>query len=250
MRPQDLEPDMDALLARLAPDLADRWHGASDAEIERIEQLAIRPLPRFYRWFLSRMAGDLGRLAYPSVDFTARRVLKAYDEAEFDPHPRFLMIGYATSSDMPLHVFYDLEHPAGGDAHVGRAYDPTEELHVEFETFREMLAYGGVLTRRILVAPQRCKGVIESDDGDVIAHLAPKMYELGFSSPIPTGRFCAIHEADDTTLLTTADPTSEPRYHPFWLAGNDVGRMRRILGQIAVDTPLEVRVTDWTPPFR
>ncbi|PRP93717.1 hypothetical protein ENSA7_81450 [Enhygromyxa salina] len=44
MRPEDLEPELDELLLRIVPNLASQWRGAT-------EQIAGRPLPRFYRWF-------------------------------------------------------------------------------------------------------------------------------------------------------------------------------------------------------
>lgn len=250
MQPQDLEPELEALLVRLAPDLADRWEGATDEEIEQIEQLAGRPLPRFYRWFLMRMGRDRGLLAYPSLDFSAQRVLSAYGEAQFEPHPRLLMIGYETDPDMPLHVFYDLDHPTRQDARVTRAYDPTEELQVEFETLREMLVWGEMLVRRVMTAGHRCAGVIESGQDGIMAHIAPVMHHLGFMSPISTGPYCTIFETDDSVLLTTTNPSREPRYHPFSLGGEDVGRMRRLLGQLAALPSLEVRVDEWYPPLR
>lgn len=241
---------METLLTRLAPELAGRWCGASDDEIERVEQLAGRALPRFFRWLLLRMGRERGFFAYPSLDFSARRIIGAYDEAEFDPDPRFLMIGYETDQDMPLHVFYDLDHSVRDDARVGRTYDPTAELHVEFETLREMLAYGELLVRRVLVARHRCEGVIEGGHEDVASRLAAVMRELGFTSPITTGSFCTLHETSDATLLTTANPSRAPGCHPFYFGGDDVGRMRRILGQIAAASTLEVRVEQWAPPLR
>ncbi|WP_239014818.1 SMI1/KNR4 family protein [Archangium violaceum] len=71
---------MEEFLLRVVPNLGQQWRGATPDAIARIEQMAGRPLPPFYRWFLSRMGQSMGRLAYPSLDFSAQRVLERYAE--------------------------------------------------------------------------------------------------------------------------------------------------------------------------
>jgi hypothetical protein len=100
------------------PGLAEQWRGAAPDEVEQLERLAGCPLPRFYRWFLSRM----GPLAHPSQGFSARRVLDCYARKIVTPHPRFLLIGYESDEMMPLHAFHDLDAPARGDATVTARY--------------------------------------------------------------------------------------------------------------------------------
>ena len=118
MRPQELEPEIEELLLRLMPDLADRWKGATEDEIERLETIAGRELPRFYRWFLLRMGHDPGPLDYPTLDFSVPTILSAYEEPLFPPARRFFMIGYETNDMMPLHLLYDFEREVRDDAMV------------------------------------------------------------------------------------------------------------------------------------
>jgi len=54
------EASLEALLVRLLPGLAQQWQGAPGSEIDRIEAIAGRQLPPFYRWFLARMGRSMG----------------------------------------------------------------------------------------------------------------------------------------------------------------------------------------------
>ncbi|WP_437855494.1 hypothetical protein [Sorangium sp. So ce363] len=122
---QSLESATEALLVRIVPGLADQWQGASPDEIERIEQLAPGPLPAFYRWFLGKTGRSMGPMAYPSLDFSAQRVLWCYDEAlQVAPSRRFFLIGYETDEHKQLHVFYDLERGAGPRDTVPAVVEP------------------------------------------------------------------------------------------------------------------------------
>ena len=239
---------MEALLERLVPGLSANWQGASEAEIEQIEVIAGRPLPRFYRWFLMRMGRSMGRLAYQSLDFSARKVLTSYAEELFVPHPRFLMIGHESDEIMPLHVLYDLDFPARDDARVTKRHALGGASHHQFATFREMLAWGKFLHHGVEAMPQRCSGSFVDDGGDVLAHLDPVMASLGFKKPIPSGSHCALYEGASAAMATSATPGDEPRIHFFDLGGHDVGRLRRTLGVIGTETPLEVKISRWTPP--
>src|SRR5688572_28146806 len=109
---QGLESEFESLLVRLMPEADRGWRGASEAEIDEVEALAGRPLPRFYRWFLARMGHDMGGLSYPTVDFTVERVLAGNSEEHFPRDPRYFMIGFVTDEVAPLHVLYDFAHPA------------------------------------------------------------------------------------------------------------------------------------------
>lgn len=93
MRAQDLEPEMEALYSSLVPDFASQVVGTSEGDLERVEALSGRPLPRFYRWFLLRMGAHMGPFGYPTLDFTARAVLAAHSEHLVRRDSRFLMIG-------------------------------------------------------------------------------------------------------------------------------------------------------------
>lgn len=249
MRAQDLEPEMEELLLRLVPDLDSHWQGATDDEIEQIERIAARPLPRFYRWFLLRMGRSMGPFAYPSLDFSAPRVIGCYAEGLFLPHPRFQMIGHESNDMMPLHVLYDFERPARDDARVTKRHAMGGAIHDQFETFREMIAWGKFLTWRVKKLPQRCTGSFVNRGGDVISLLDPVMKSLGFKTVIPSGPCCALYDATHAAMVSDTTPGGDTDYHGFSLGGSDAGRLRRILGEIATESSLELKVDEWDPPL-
>lgn len=249
MRAQDLEPEMEELLLRLVPDLATHWEGATEDEIEQIERIAARPLPRFYRWFLMRMGRSMGPISYPSLDFSASKVIDYYAKELSRPSPRFLMIGHESDEVMPLHLLYDFEHPARDDARVVKGHIMCETSLAQYETFREMIAWGKFWTWRVEKFPQRCTGSFVNRGGDVISLLDPVMKSLGFKTPIPTGSCCALYDATHAAMVSDTTPGDDTEYHGFSLGGSDAGRLRRILGEIATESSLELKVDEWDPPL-
>lgn len=250
MRAQELEPELEALLLRLVPELAGGWQGASLQEIDRIEALAGRPLPRPYRWFLMRMGGSMGPLQYRSLDFSAAQVLSCYEQGLIRRDPRLFMIGYETDEIMPLHLFYDFDHPARDDARVTLIHAMGGARHAQFDTLREMLAWGGLSTLGIGKLPQVCRGSLRGESGAVLSQLDAVMFPLGFKKPIPTGVNCGLYERGDASLSASATPRDPPDHlHFFNFGAADAGTLRRILGVIANESSLEVTIKSWTPPL-
>lgn len=251
MSPSLTELEMEELLLRVVPKLEEQWQGATPDMIERIERLAGRPLPSFYRWFLSRMGKNMGALAYPTLDFSAQRVLACYAQKLVAPSPRFLLIGHESDEMMPLHVFYDFDAPTRQDALVTERHAMGGELHDSFETLREMLAWGALLKFRVNTLPQRCEGILSTDEPDLLSRLEPLMSGLGFTQPIPTGPYCGLYEREDVVLLCTRTPREELiGNQPFTLGGRNAGVLRKLLGSIASESSLEVEVDEWTPALR
>lgn len=239
---------MEALLLRIVPGLSKEWQGATPDEIARIEQLAGRALPPFYRWFLSRMGRSMGRLAYPTLDFSASRVLACYGEKLVAPEPRFFLIAHESDEAMPLHLFYDLEAPARSDALVTSRDAQGNEQHDGFETLREMLAWGAWLQFRVGTLPQQCEGMITGDPAGLLSRLDPVMSRLGFTQPIPTGPYCRLYERADAAMLCKSPPSEDfEGSQVFTLGGANAGTLRRILGEIATEPSLEVEVDEWKP---
>jgi hypothetical protein len=248
MQPQELGQALEDLFRRLEPAAVAQWRGATPDEIQQLEQIAGRPLPEFYRWFLARMGQSTGLQAYGTMDLSLPKVLECYAQKRVAPDPRFLLIGYENEEHMPLHLFYDLERPARDDAQVGRQYGPRDETNPEFETFHEMLAWGVVLRRRIQLLPQRCVGTFSLERGEILSQLAPVMESLGFTQPLPTGAYCAVFERDDAAMVVRAIPRDEPpEFQVFRLAGPDEVALRRVLGALGTRTSLQVEIDDWDP---
>lgn len=246
----ELEPEMEQLLARLVPDFTSQVEGATADEIDAIERLAGRPLPRFYQWFLWRMGTDMGPLAYRSLDFSARRVLAAYEDGTFKPDPRLLMIGYETDPIYPVHIAYDLDHPVRDDARVTRAAGEPLLDDLSFETFREMLAYGVLSRARLLDHAQRLEAVLSDKSARAVAsQLAPVMATLGFTSPIETGEYCSLFEREDALLVGFMYLGSSPAMQATSLGAPSQAEIRRILGAITSETGLEVDIDEWDPPL-
>jgi hypothetical protein len=247
---QGLELELEEFLLRVVPGLAAQWQGTTPDEISQIERLVDRPLPPFYRWFLSRMGQSMGPLAYPRLDFSARRVLACYAEKLVVPHPRFLLIGHESDEMMPLHVFYDLDFPVRADARVTKRHALGGDLHDQFETLREMLAWGALLNFRVGKMPQRCRALLTGDDPDILSHLDPVMEGFGFTRPVPTGPCCGLYERPDAVMACNKTPRDEPEaIMVLKLGGRDSGTLRRILGAIAAESSLRLKVREWDPPL-
>jgi hypothetical protein len=244
-----LEPEMEAFLLRLVPGLDDEWEGATDIEIAQIERLAGQPLPRFYRWLLSRVGGDHGPLPSFFAAFAARNVISAYAAGEYATGGPLFFIGRIDDPMMPLDIFYDLARRTRDDAFVVTHFtgdDPSEDA----ETLREWTAWLALSSLRINACAQRVSGSFEESTGDVAVQLATALAGLGFTSPVPTGPYCAVYERDDAALAckVEAEPDNTDLL-TFDLGGPDVTSMRRILGEIATRGHLKVTISDWTPPL-
>jgi hypothetical protein len=240
-----LEPELEELLLRTVPGLAKKWRGATPDEVEQVERLAGRPLPPFYRWFLGRMGQSMGALTYPRYDFSAQGVLTAYAEEVVLPHPRFLLIAQDSDEMLPLHLFYDLDLPVRGDAAVARLHALGGEVHYRFETLREMLAWSAFFRFRVGGLPQRCKGTLLGEH-PIIPRLDPVMSSLGFTKPIATGQFCGLYERLGAAMHCNSTPKEEGILS-FSLGGRDEAMLRRLLGELAMERSLTVKVESWEP---
>jgi hypothetical protein len=160
-----------------------------------------------------------------------------------------LLIGFERDELMPLHYFYDLDQPARNDALVVRMLTPNDESHEQFETFREMLAWGELWTQRVESAPQRCQGRLRDAAGAPYPQLEAVMRRLGFAPPIETGAFCGLYERSDAALISSGTPGDRAASHAFSLAGHDAAALGTILGAIASESTLEVTLSGWSPPL-
>jgi len=185
-----LEPETEAFVLRHVPGLADAWRGATTEEIDELERRVGRPLPRFYRWFLSKMGHDMGPLEWARTDFTIGALLAQAQTGDAN-----LVIGVADEDIMPLDTLYNLDLPARDDAQVWNASGGPEA-----ETFRERLVEAWLDQFRIDLMPSRRMGFMRGPRGEVLARLEPVMKKLGFEKPVPTGTFRGFFERDDAAM--------------------------------------------------
>lgn len=242
------EPELEALIARLVP-AAERetWTGASADKIAELQALAGRPLPAFYGWFLAKLGGSFGDAR---EDLRASTVLDAYRKGVVQPDPRYFLIGRNPDPIMPGLMFYDLDAPCRDDARVVSRLEAGPPWEQEFETFREELAWGLLLEHRVITCPQVCSGNLIDDGGDIFGRLDPVMARLGFTSPIETGAFCGLYERADAAMTCMSAVKDTNRGLQFFrLGGPDSVALRRILGEIATGSTIEVSIGAWTPPL-
>jgi hypothetical protein len=248
--PLDLEPEMEQFIRRLVPDTT-QLVGATEDELRRLETLAQRPLPAFHAWFLSRMGRRMGPLGFDRLDCTVGTIISCYEEEDFVPDDRHLLIGYSTDEMRHLDLLYDLAFPARDDARVVQMEHSEGDDYPQFETFREMFAWSQFARLRVIRSPQRCLGVFIDDENDVLARLDPLMDSLGMQLPerIPKGSHCALYERPDAAMITRATVGKPPHVHAFTLGGGEARVLRRILGEVATQSTLRVQVTEWFPPL-
>jgi len=159
------------------------------------------------------------------------------------------MIGFETDNMMPLHLFYDFDHPDRDDARVVSMDFYAGPIYEQFDTLREMLTVGQFVGLRISRLPQFCVGLFARET-DTLSLLDSAMERLGFSKPTFTGANCAIYERADAAMsiyIARDDPPS--RYASFRLGGSNAGTVRRVLGALTSDLSLELKINEWEPPL-
>jgi hypothetical protein len=245
--PMHVEADFEAFLKRVVPGCDEHWRGASEEEIEEIEDFVEEPLPAFYRWFLTRMGRSMGPLDSPHQDTSCKSIIMTYEQGLISPSPHLLLIGIEPDEIMPMHVFYDLRKPARNDARVCSAPADGGYLQIEFETRREAMAWSLLLRTKISRSARQCKGTFSDSSCNIIPKLTPALANQDFTSPIQTGLFCAIFERSDATLIAMAPPHDDrPPHLYFQIGANNEHTIRGLLGSIATDTSLEVKIRKWT----
>ena len=254
---EDLEPEMEALLQRLVPNIVNEWEGANKQEIQQIEKIVREvsgeDLPKFYRWFLMRMGQSMGPLRTPGMDYSALTFISKYNEdknkSKYEEDSKFLLIGHCSEEVLPLNMYYDFRYPARDDARVTKRAGDGGDDFPQFETFREMIAWNTMLTFRVEKFPESCEGTLHDDSGEnVFLKFAPVMSSLGFTKPsVSTGPLCGLYESGEAAMVTLDMidfEEDESDGFAFILGGRDQNVLRTILGTIATETDLILDVKD------
>lgn len=246
-----LEPELEALLLRIVPNLAHDWSGASQEEIEEIEdRFEVRgyEVPPFYRWFLSRLGGRVGALQPMLRGFTAASVLEAYHSGSVRLERTQVLIGRMPDPLMPLDVYYDLAFPMRDDALVSTAVMEVGPERKAAETLREWVAAGALRGFRVLQAPHSCFGAFVDTGGSVAEQLEAVMGALGFTSPLSaTGPYCKLYEREEVAMVAKASvEPSSLGILVFDIGGPTVASIRRVFGEIGTKTSLQIDVDRWS----
>ncbi len=248
-----VEPEMEAFLLRLVPELSTYWQGATDKEIEEIEKFAGQPLPLFYRWFLMKMGRSMGPLTNPKRDLSATSVISWHQKGE-NPDTSLFLFGREADPIMPLYILYDLAKPLRDDALVVNREVGGHGENFEFETFREMLAWGTIQRFGIPAFPQQLEGVFVLENADLSPELTTLLDSLGFKCPIQTGSYCGIYERSDATIVCLGSP--EPMldnmiFLSFSMGAENPRIIGKILGEITSEPSFEIKVSkmEWNPPL-
>lgn len=249
MKVEELEPGMEELLRRHEPDLARQWKGATEAQIDKIEQIVRKisghDLPKFYRWFLMRMGQSMGPLSIPEMDYSAPTIISWYGDDFEDDGSKFFKIGHTSEEMMQLHMYYDFNYPARDDARLTRRAAEGGDDFRAFETFREMIA-SFVVKCSAMSSPVSCFGILMNNTGgDILPELDPVMDSLGFKKPaIPTGLRCGLYEGSQAIMDVSTAPDLVTHISGFCLGGSDANILRNILGTIATETDFTLDVED------
>jgi len=251
MKIEEMEPEMDALLQRLVPNIANELEGANKQAIQQIERMVREvsgeDLPRFYRWFLIRMGQNMGPLRTPNIDYSAPTVISRYEKDKNksvdEEDSKFLLIGHCSEEVLPLNMYYDFKYPTRDDARVTKRSSDGGDDFPQFETFREMIAWNTMLTFGVEKFNNLCKGTLYDDSGEnVFLKFDPLMSSLGFRKPsVPTGPLCGLYESGEAAMVTLDMIDFEADVSDgfaFTLGGRDQNILRNILGAIATEADL------------
>ena len=153
------EAEMESFLLHLVPNDDKEWEGASNAEIEEIENLSGQKLPSFYRWLISRVGKNIGSLPQEYNAFNAQKVIELYQNGEINTKPPFLFIERFEDPIMPMDLYYDLSRQTHNDAFVVGGVGT--ELSNKSETLREWLAWSTLIALRIVSTISSISPVID-----------------------------------------------------------------------------------------
>lgn len=247
----DLEPELNAWLAKLLPELDQHVQPATPSDTAAMERYAGRPLPRFYRWFLARMGRDNAPFALRTMELRVGRILQAYEDGTFHRDPRFLFVGYETNTEVQEHFVYDLDHPARDDARLATmaTYDEEPDWPVGYETFREFFVESIFYQYVLAEKEQQVAFIIETEDDDTVTrHLDPFFTSMGLTSPIATGPYARFYEGERQAAIASASLDTPGPFRMRMRVGCDtVAEARALVGHLATHDDLTLARVRWEP---
>lgn len=245
--PSMLEPELELLLSRWVPDMKSLWQSASVTDIAALEKIAGTELPRCYRWMLQRLGNGLSDISYDGIDFSARRIVEGYTRNEFRNYNGMICIAHDTNMECAQERYYDVTNPTEGDASVYTIGPEKDEITLEFESLRCLIAFSVFNNYRVQPMAQHCEGVFRTKNSNVFEELFPVISDLGFLSPIPKNPH--VHLFDNGTIAFYSYRSPE-RYRmnsiPFTLGGPSTAALRSFLGIVLHSTSIELFGLEWS----
>ncbi|MEY4512883.1 MAG: hypothetical protein RLZZ450_5005 [Pseudomonadota bacterium] len=113
-----------------------------------------------------------------------------------------------------------------------------------------MQVWGKSGTYRVYSAPQACNGSFTDDAYEPFECLDPVMEKLGFHQPVTMGDRCRVYEREDATMTCKGSLDNDRTKYRFYdLGASNEATIRSILGTIARETRLLVKLDEWKPPL-
>jgi hypothetical protein len=213
--------DILELICKHDPEYPRKIYGATETEIERLEQLSRRTLPKNYKEFLKHMGRDMGDLVIPRSDFNISTVLKTYEDDEYSPPENYLFIGAFTQDP---HEDYYLERKSDVevDCRVVRfPFDADlsvpDSIYVAYSSLSDMLFSYAFKDKRMSLLPAQARliplvsekalesGESTTDSLHIIGGLAARM---GFTRLPHTSSHLPMHDRSDAAILGKQNPVS------------------------------------------
>ena len=238
---QSTAKEIEALLRRAYPGIEKTWRGASPEDIEELEDVSGGELPEFYRWFLERMGASMGSFAFPTLDFSARRVIAAYENDGIGWDARYRLVAWQENEQDGTHVFYDLARRVRDDALVVNGH-LSGIGHAQFETLAEKLAWHATV-HRVFTSVRRTHGLVVAEPTLDLATIRPAMQSLGFVEPLASGLACGVFEREDAFMAYWQAVERFPAESmTFELGTRDEARARQLLGEVGKRADVQVEI--------
>lgn len=244
----EMEPAFKRMLELLIPDSSDKYKGASNEEIKKIEDIAMQKLPDFYYWFLAKISKSEEILKGITIDFSPKRVLAGFrplfKNCEEDPSniPQNLFcIGIEKNYNLndSGYYYYDLNKIIRDDAPVLIHFDC--EIEVKYETFREMITNEIFLINKFHPAKNKKSGYFVIRSLDEMKSLDEFMKSLKIKPLSYSGDYFKLFKLNDTFISMQIDVECFIKYQAFFrICGENSSEISELLEKISNHMKVEL----------
>ncbi len=249
----ELEPEFERMLAQLIPNVSDKYKGASETEIKKIEEIAGQKLPNFYYWFLAKISRSEEILKGITKIFSPTRVLDGFkplfegcDEEDPSNIPKGLFcIGSEENyNDInPGFYYYDLKKTIRDDAPLLIHFDC--EIEVKYETFREMITNEIFLLNKFHPAKNKESGYFIIPSVDKMRSVDDFMKTLKAKALSSGGDYFKLFQLNDTFIAMQIDVECYMKYQVFIRAcGGTPDEISKLLEKMGTHLNIEIKISE------